>query len=109
MKYHYNLELKEGVDFFVKRNHWIPKRMGVDYFAFGKTLYFKNSEKNIPRHEFLHIAQFHKFGTSMVIGHYIYHLVKNLFKFKKFPKAFVEIPFEVEARNYEAEESRITV
>ncbi len=98
----YNLDLKEGIDFFVKKDHWIPKKMGVDYFAFGKTLYYRNSENRIPKHEFFHIVQFHRFGTLSVLFHYCYHLFKNSIKYKNFSKAFAQVPFEIEAREYEA-------
>ncbi len=106
MKNQYNLGLQEGKDFFLKKNHWLPEKMGVDYLAFGKTLYVRNSDPVIPRHEFYHIAQFHKFGIPMVVGHYIYHLVKNLIKYKSLQDAFIEIPFEIEAREYEAKMSK---
>ncbi len=73
----YNLKLILDKDYFVKEEHWLPRRMGVQYFAFGKTLYCDRKVKVIPSHEFLHIAQFNKYGTVRVIGHYIYHLVIN--------------------------------
>ena len=35
----YNLNLQAGKDFFIKENHRIPQKMGVDFFVFGKTMY----------------------------------------------------------------------
>lgn len=97
----YNLNLKEGKDFVMKNNHWLPKKMGVTYFAFGKTLYCVNSESRIPSHEYLHIAQYNKHNIPMVIFHYLQNFIKNYLKSKNPGMAFKEIPFELEAREFE--------
>ena len=102
MKGGYNLALKEGLDFKVRRRHWLPEMLGVECIAFGKTLYFKRVDGDIPKHEFLHLAQFHKYGVVRVIVHYLFHVARNLCRYGNFRDAFREVPFEREAREFEA-------
>ncbi len=97
----YTLNLQPGKDFFIKENHRIPQKMGVDFFVFGRTMYCRAKMEKLPAHEFLHIAQFRKYGSLLVILHYLFYLSVNLMKYRDFKKAFVAVPFEIEARNYE--------
>jgi len=106
MKGEYDLNLEEGVNFKVKRGHWLPKKLGVNCIAFGRTLYFGQVDGGIPKHEFLHIAQFHKYGVARVVLHYLFHLTKNFFRYGNFQDSFREVPFEREAREFEATEAR---
>lgn len=98
----YNLDLKPGVDFTVKRSHWLPEKLGIECIAFGKTLYLRGAAERIPQHEFLHIAQFHKYGIARVVFHYLQHIIKNYRRFGNFRDSFREVPFEKEARDFEA-------
>ena len=98
----YNLVLKEGVDFRVKRGHWLPRKLGVDCIAIRKTLYCRAPDAEVPKHEFLHIVQFSEYGVVRVFLHYLLHVGKNLCRFRNFGRAFREVPFEVEARAFEA-------
>jgi len=97
----YNLDLEEGRDFEFKRSHWLPKKVGVECIAFGGTLYHRGEDSEVPRHEFLHLAQFHRYGVARVLLHYLFHLVKNRIRYGNFGKAFREVPFEQEAREFE--------
>ena len=106
MKAGYNLDLKEGVDFRVRRGHWLPRKLSVDCIAFGKTLYFRSTDEGIPKHEFLHLAQFHKYGAARVVLHYLFHLARNFCRYRNFRDSFCEVPFEREAREFEAEGPR---
>jgi len=99
----YNLNLKSGVDFKVKENHRIPQKMGVDFFVFGRTMYCRGKMEKLPTHEFLHVAQFRKYGSFLVVLHYLFYLSVNMVKFRNFGKAFQNVPFEVEARKFEEE------
>lgn len=101
IKEKYNLELKPGIDFNIEENHWLPNKMGADFFVFGKTMYCKNTMKALPRHEFLHVAQFRKYGSFLVVLHYLFYLTLNGIKFRDFGKAFKAVPFEIEARKFE--------
>ncbi|MFV1965481.1 MAG: hypothetical protein ACC628_08675 [Pirellulaceae bacterium] len=102
MKGEYNLDLKEGVDFRVKRGHWLPEKLGVECIAFGKTLYCREVNGEVPGHAFLHIAQFSRYGVTRVLLHYLFHVVRNYCRYRNFALAFRQVPFEVEAGNYEA-------
>jgi hypothetical protein len=97
----YNLKLKPGEDFKIKENHRIPQKMGVDFFVFGRTMYCRNKMEKLPKHEFLHVAQFRKYGSFLVVVHYLFYLTINLVRYRNFGKAFVEVPFEIEARIFE--------
>ena len=97
----YDLNLKPGADFKIKENHSIPNKMNVDFFVFGKTMYCKNKMTELPKHEYLHIAQFKKYGTFLVVMHYVFYILKNYIKYRHFGKAFEAVPFEIEARAYE--------
>lgn len=97
----YNLNLKAGKDFFIRENHRIPQKMGVDFFVFGKTMYCRGTMEKLPNHEFLHVAQFRKYGTILVVMHYLFFLSVNMIKYRNFGKAFQFVPFEVEARKFE--------
>jgi hypothetical protein len=99
----YNLNLQAGKDFAVIENHRIPKKMGVDFFVFGKTMYCRGKMGKLPQHEFLHVAQFRKYGSFLVVLHYLFYLSVNMVKFRNFGKAFENVPFEVEARKFEEE------
>ena len=98
----YNLALREGIDFRVKRGHWLPRKLGVPCIAFGKTLYCLAADAEVPKHEYLHLAQFQKYGVARVLLHYLRHVTRNYLRLGSFGAAFREVPFEVEARRYEA-------
>lgn len=102
----YNLTLKPGIDFKIRENHRIPQKMNVDFFVFGKTMYCKNKMEKLPDHEYLHVAQFRKYGSFLVVMHYLFYLSVNLIKFRNFGKAFQSVPFEVEARAYEKSQKK---
>ena len=102
MKKQYNLNLKAGVDFRVCQEHWLPQKLGVAAVAFGSTLYLRSKEECIPQHEFLHIVQFHTFGVVHVVCHYLFHIARNYRRLGNFKESFREIPFEKEARAFEA-------
>jgi len=97
----YNLEIMPGRDYFIRENHWLPRKLGIRLIAFGKTLYCAGDLPVIPDHEFLHIVQFRRFGVPRVIGHYLFHLTRNYLTSFDFAQAYRNIPFEREARYYD--------
>ena len=99
----YDLNMKAGKDFQLITEHWLPTWLGVPYIALGRKLYCKNDCTKIPRHEYLHIAQFRRYGYFLVIVHYLWHLVINSIRFRNIADAFLNIPFEQEARSFEKE------
>jgi len=101
MRGEYNLNLKEGVDFRVKRGHWLPTKLGIECIAFGKTLYCRTANGDVPKHEYFHIVQFSRYGVARVVFHYLFHVGKNCCRYWNLGKAFREVPFEVEAREFE--------
>lgn len=99
----YNLKLQPGIDFKIEEEHSLPAKMGAEIFVFGKTMYFRGKMDKLPKHEYLHVAQFRKYGKILVVLHYLFFLVVNMVRFGKFARAFEAVPFEVEARKYEKE------
>jgi len=101
LKEKYNLGLQPGKDFRIRENHWLPIKMGAEVFVFGKTMYFSKKMKSLPKHEYLHIAQFRKYGSFLVVLHYLFYLVVNMVRYRNFGMAFKAVPFEIEARGFE--------
>jgi len=99
----YNLNLVAGKDFTIRENHSLPAKIGAEIFVFGRTMYFRNSMTKLPKHEYLHVAQFRKYGRFLVLLHYLFFLGVNMLKYRNFAKAFEAVPFEVEARKFEKE------
>jgi MoaA/NifB/PqqE/SkfB family radical SAM enzyme len=97
----YPLGLRRGVDYTVREDAPLARRLGVRYLALGSTLFSSGAVSEVPHHEFLHLAQFHRFGVPRVILHYLRHLIANLARTGRFGQAFRDVPFEVEARAYE--------
>jgi hypothetical protein len=98
----YDLTLKEAEDFHVLRNHWLPRALGLEYLALGRRLFARGDPGEVPRHELLHLAQFRRHGAVHVLGHYLFHLGRNLLRTRSFGQAFRAVPFEVEARAFAA-------
>jgi hypothetical protein len=97
----YALGLQRGVDYHVRERHWLPARLNVPFVALGRTLYASGAVTEIPRHEFLHLAQFRRFGVLRVFCHYLWHGSRRLAGGSSFGQAFGGVPFEEEARAYE--------
>jgi hypothetical protein len=108
LKKNYNLDLKPNRDFRIMENHWLPRKIGINYIAFGKTLYCSEQLDTMPDHEFLHIAQFNRYGTLRVLFHYLYYVTKNYLSSFDFGQSFVDVPFEREARYYEKVKSEMS-
>ena len=97
----YRLTIERGVDYAVREHSWLAKRLNVRYLALGSTLHASGAVTDVPRHEFLHLAQFRRFGVLRVVAHYVRHAVAGLARHRHVGRAFRDIPFEVEARAYE--------
>jgi hypothetical protein len=65
----YRFDLREGADFRVQREHWLPDKLGVECIAFGKALYVRRRDGAILRHEFLHLVRFRTCGAPRVVLH----------------------------------------
>lgn len=97
----YELELRRGVDSAVREHSWLAKRLKAPYIALGSTLHASGAVRVVPRHEFLHVAQFRRCGVAGVILHYLRHGLANLLRCRNLGRAFRDVPFELEARAYE--------
>jgi len=102
----YDLNLREGIDFAVRRGHWLPKTLGLEYLAVRRTLYCRQVDAGIPKHEYLHLAQFRKYGVAGVFWHYLRYGVAHFVRCRDLGEAFREIPFEREARAFEKDHTR---
>jgi MoaA/NifB/PqqE/SkfB family radical SAM enzyme len=97
----YSLNLRPHLDFIIKGRHWLPRKLGVPFVAFARTLYCRDAYTKTPAHEYLHLAQCHRWGLPRFAAHYLFHLVKNWLQTKNLGQAFAQVPFEIEARTYE--------
>jgi MoaA/NifB/PqqE/SkfB family radical SAM enzyme len=97
----YRLGLRRGVDYAVREHSWVARRLQIPYLALGSTLFSSGAVSEVPHHEFLHLAQFCRFGVMRVVLHYLRHGIGNLVRCGELGKAFRDVPFEVEARAYE--------
>jgi MoaA/NifB/PqqE/SkfB family radical SAM enzyme len=97
----YALALTRGADYAVREHSWLARRLNVRYLALGSTLHASGPVPNVPRHEFLHLAQFRRFGIVRVLAHYVRHAAVGLIRHRDPGRAFRDVPFEAEARAYE--------
>ena len=74
---------------------------GVDAFALKPFIFLKEeSSKNnkiLIRHEYVHIIQQRELGLIWFLFLYFYYYFKNLIKYRDIEKAYLLIPFEIEA------------
>ena len=89
-----------GIDYRVRRSHWLPRRLGIEWFAWGQTLYGRSPVGPLPAHEFWHLEQNRKFGMARVVFHYLCHFFRNYLRKRRAGEAYLAIPFEVEARAF---------
>ena len=101
----YRLDLKLGEDFIIMENHRLAHKLGSEIIVIGRKMYCSGELEEVPRHEYLHIAQYKKYGTILVLLHYWFYITINLLRFWNFKKAFQQVPFEQEAREFEAIEN----
>jgi len=97
----YSLALARGVDYGVREHSWLAKRLKIRYLALGSTLHASGAVPDVPHHEFLHLAQFRRFGVPRVVAHYLRHALAGLIRHRDLGRAFHEVPFEAEARAFE--------
>jgi MoaA/NifB/PqqE/SkfB family radical SAM enzyme len=97
----YPLGLARGVDYAVREHSWLARRLNVRYLALGSTLHASGPVAGVPHHEFLHLAQFRRFGVPRVLAHYVRHAAAGFVRHRDLGRAFREVPFEVEARAYD--------
>ncbi|OGR04110.1 MAG: hypothetical protein A2284_09225 [Deltaproteobacteria bacterium RIFOXYA12_FULL_61_11] len=97
----YRLDLTPGRDFRLCEGHWLPRKLGLSYLTWGRTLYAGAKTAVVPTHEYLHLAQFHRYGKLRVFAHYLLHIFRGLLGGKNLAGACIAIPFEVEARAFE--------
>ena len=55
----------------------------------------------LKRHENCHIQQVKRLGTIRFYGDYLIQYTKNLFKYRSHKDAYLNISYEIEARNAE--------
>lgn len=81
---------------------WLPN--GADGLTIGKRVLVKKEvdpsrSKELIAHELVHVRQWAEYGIVGFLTRYVFHYLKNLVKYRKHYTAYLEIPFEVEARN----------
>ena len=83
---------------------WLLKKFDIGAITFGNyvfiTKFTKNYWKTLVLHELIHVQQYINHGFSGFIIIYLFHFCKGLIKYKNWNKAYVNVPFEVEAYEY---------
>ncbi len=87
--------------------HWLPGELGAVAVTLGHTIYYKKSELHINptlrRHEMKHVEQYEKYGLlGFLVLYLTWYLIGRL-QGKDDLQAYLDIPFEVEARKAERE------
>lgn len=86
-------------------NHRLPVLLKTGAVTLRKTIYYKKSKEDVPewlrRHELVHIKQYAKYGVVGFLSIYSYHYLKGRINGKSHWGAYLDIPFEVEARKAE--------
>lgn len=79
----------------------------VDAFTIGQTIYCRDDTPS-PRllaHEAKHCEQYKEHGIIGFLFLYLLHFIKEFLKCGDFKKAYLNIPFEIEARRAEKEQN----
>ena len=86
----------------------LPLLRNYSAICVGRTIWFKDPKAEIPPrllcHELVHQQQMDRHGQLAFYAIYLKDYFKNLFRYASHQKAYLAIPFEVEARA--AEENR---
>ncbi|MEE9417594.1 MAG: DUF4157 domain-containing protein [Acidimicrobiales bacterium] len=80
---------------------WLPN--GADGLTIGKRVLVKrevdpSKTKKLIAHELVHVRQWAEYGVVGFLARYVFHYLRNLIKYRKHYTAYLEIPFEIEAR-----------
>ncbi len=88
----------------LKFNHWLPKMFKLWGISLYPYILYADSPKDIPlrilRHETCHWTQQRKDGLRFYIK-YLFFYFKNYLKYKNHNDAYLNIPYEIEARRAE--------
>lgn len=81
----------------------------VDAFTIGQTIYCRGSNPS-PRllaHEAKHCEQYKEHGIIGFLFLYLLHFIREFLKCGRLHKAYLNIPFEIEARLAEKETNNV--
>jgi hypothetical protein len=88
-------------------NHWLPAYLGAEAVTIKNTIYYKRSKlqvwDSLRKHEMKHVEQYKKYGLLGFLVIYLTWYLIGRFQGKDDLQAYLDIPFEVEARKAERE------
>ena len=86
-------------------NHWFPKMIKVSAIVIYPYVLFSLKEQDVSdsldRHEMKHVEQVRSVGWFSFYASYLLYYFAGLLRLKDADKAYLEIPYEVEARQAE--------
>lgn len=86
-------------------NHWLPKLLKANAVTIGKHIFYARSPQlvsdRLRRHEFAHVKQYKKYTIPGFLIIYFYEYLKGRISGLTHLKAYKNIPFEKDAREYE--------
>lgn len=81
------------------QNSLIAKLLKTNIVLYPFVLYVGIPEKEIIKHEFAHVEQIKKYGFVFFYVSYLYFYIKNRLSGQNHMTAYLNIPYEIEARN----------
>lgn len=96
------MELKHKIHYKSKWLFFFPRN--VVAFTVGRHIYCRsdNPSEQLLRHETAHILQYEKYGIIRFLLIYYLDYLSGLTRYQNHNDAYLNIPFEVEARKFES-------
>ena len=86
----------------MRYNHWLPKLLNVNAIVLFQNIYYAMPEEQVSdrlrRHEEKHVEQQKEEGSLIFKIKYVYEFLINYIRYRKFWEAYMNISYEVEAR-----------
>jgi hypothetical protein len=85
--------------------HWLPPILGAYAVTIGNSIYYQMQKHAIwtklRKHEMKHVEQYNKYTVVGFLIIYLFWYVVGRLKGKDHHQAYLDIPFEIEARKAE--------
>ena len=72
--------------------------MTIGRFVFLRSDTDRSGRRELLAHELVHVRQYHEHGTIGFLRHYLGQYASSLRRHRRHRRAYLEMPFEIEAR-----------
>ena len=84
-------------------HHWLPRAARARAMTFGRTVFWAGAvDTSLVPHELVHVRQYQEHGFAMFLVRYLTAYFRGRLAGKGHRQAYLDIPFEVQAREAEA-------